>query len=433
MHILKKDPEASDADYSFTPVPLNARKGFWPLLFVMVGFAFNSTGMAVGAKIGVGTNPHSFITAMLLGGLFLSAFTGVLGYIGSRTGMTYDQLCRRAYGSKAFIIPSAMLAVTQIGWFGVCSAMFAIPAAEFFECSPYLTISIAGLAMTTSAYIGFKGLEVISYIAVPLIIILGSLSLYLALSVKGLSPSLSSGPDVPVYDMNSMVALVIGSFISGGCSTPNFTRFAARPFSSVVSTVSAFMFGNSLMIVFGAAGAYCTGSDDIFYVMMSQGLVLSAFVVLGANIWTTNDNALYSSGLSLSSIFLVPKKIMVIAGGLLGTIAAFWLFNNFVHWLVFLSATLPAVGGILIADYFVFPYKYTDENTKSGSCIPALLGTVAGLVAGNSLDFGCAGINSIAAAVLVWTVLSYSEIKNRNRGLNNKINDGKSLNSDFKG
>ena len=66
-----------------------------------------------------------------------------------------------------------------------------------------------------------------------------------------------------------------------------------------------------------------TGSDDIFYVMMSQGLVLSAFVVLGANIWTTNDNALYSSGLSLSSIFLVPKKIMVIAGGLLGTIAAF--------------------------------------------------------------------------------------------------------------
>jgi cytosine permease len=54
-------------------------------------------------------------------------------------------------------------------------------------------------------------------------------------------------------------------------------------------------------------------------------------------------------------------------------------------------------------------------------------------VASNSLDFGCAGINSIAAAVLVWTVLSYSEIKNRNRGLNNKINDGKSLNSDFKG
>ena len=53
MHILKKDPEASDADYSFTPVPLKARKGFWPLLFVMVGFAFNSTGMASRRSVSV--------------------------------------------------------------------------------------------------------------------------------------------------------------------------------------------------------------------------------------------------------------------------------------------------------------------------------------------------------------------------------------------
>ena len=92
--------------------------------------------------------------------------------------------------------------------------------------------------------------------------------------------------------------MVVGSFVSGGTATPNFSRFARSNKSSVITTVIAFFLGNTLMFAFGAVGGAFTGKEDIFYVLIAQGLAIPALIVLGANIWTTNDNALYTSGLS---------------------------------------------------------------------------------------------------------------------------------------
>lgn len=56
------------------------------------------------------------------------------------------------------------------------------------------------------------------------------------------------------------------------------------------------------MFIFGAAGAAAVGQADISDVMIARGLLLPAIVVLGLNIWTTNDNALYASGLGFANI-----------------------------------------------------------------------------------------------------------------------------------
>ena len=56
------------------------------------------------------------------------------------------------------------------------------------------------------------------------------------------------------------------------------------------------------MFIFGAAGAAVTGMSDISDVMVAQGLIIPAIIVLGLNIWTTNDNALYASGLGFANI-----------------------------------------------------------------------------------------------------------------------------------
>ena len=39
-----------DQDYSLEKVPETARKGFWSMFFVMLGFTFFSASMSVGAK-----------------------------------------------------------------------------------------------------------------------------------------------------------------------------------------------------------------------------------------------------------------------------------------------------------------------------------------------------------------------------------------------
>ena len=49
-----KAVEKVDADYSLEAVPESARKGFWNMFFVMVGFTFFSASMSVGAKLGNG-------------------------------------------------------------------------------------------------------------------------------------------------------------------------------------------------------------------------------------------------------------------------------------------------------------------------------------------------------------------------------------------
>ena len=195
------------------------------------------------------------------------------------------------------------------------------------------------------------------------------------------------------------VGLVIGSFVSGGTATPNFVRFAKNNAAAVSTTVTAFFLGNSLMFAFGAVGGAFTGKDDIFYVMIAQGLAIPALIVLGANIWTTNNNALYTGGLGLTNITGLRQKPMVLVSGAVGTVAAIWLYNNFVGWLNFLNATLPPVGAIVMLDYFIHRTAYrAGEEPKHSVHWGSIAGVVLGALVGNFVPAGIASINAMVAA-----------------------------------
>ena len=86
--------------------------------------------MWVGKELADGLDFGGFIISMIIGGLILSLYTGLLGYVGAETGMSLDLLARKAFGAKGSYLPSAMISFTQIGWFGVGIAMFAIPVAN---------------------------------------------------------------------------------------------------------------------------------------------------------------------------------------------------------------------------------------------------------------------------------------------------------------
>ena len=48
--------------------------------------------------------------------------------------------------------------------------------------------------------------------------------------------------------------------------------------------------------------------------MIALNLTLFAVIVLGLNIWTTNDNALYSTGLGLSNTKIKKSPLVLISG-----------------------------------------------------------------------------------------------------------------------
>lgn len=393
--------EQGDHDFSFTRVPEKARKGFLPMFFIMLGFTFFSASMSVGAKLGNGLDLSGFLVAMLFGGIILSAYTGFLAYMSADTGLSFDLLARRSFGKRGSKLASVLIGFTQIGWFGVGVAMFAVPAAELLHLPPFLLVVLAGLCMTASAYFGIQGMEIVSYISVPLIAGLGIYSMAQAIGQGGGLAAIfsKSSGQLSVFEG---IGLVIGSFISGGTATPNFARFAKTKKMAVLTTVIAFFLGNSLMFSFGAVGGAFTGKDDIFYVMIAQGLALAALVVLGSNIWTTNDNALYTGGLGLSNITGIPKRPMVLLAGAVGTLSALWLYNNFVGWLNFLNASLPPIGGILIVDYLMNRKAYFQEDVEKDLHPLAFLGVLLGAVAGNLIPWGISGLNSLLAAVVVY-------------------------------
>ena len=77
--------------------------------------------------------------------------------------------------------------------------------------------------------------------------------------------------------------------------------------------------------------------------MIRLNLFYLAILVLGLNIWTTNDNALYTAGLGLSNITKVRKRPMVVISGILGTVTEVWLYNNFVGCVIILNFTITDI------------------------------------------------------------------------------------------
>ena len=408
----------TDADYTTSAVDKAGRKSNLSMFMVMLGFTFFSASMWVGQQLADGLNFTDFLWALLLGGMILAAYTGSLGYIGAESGLSLDMLARRSFGEKGSWLPSAMISFTQIGWFGVGLALFAIPVAKEFlhlEVTPdvmpwqgYLLVAIAGILMTASAYFGIKSLTIISYIAVPAVAILGTVAMIMAVRQgdSGLVEQFSKG--TKGLGVIAGAGLVVGSFVSGGTATPNFTRFAKNAKVGLWTTVIAFFIGNSLMFLFGAVSSIYAGGNDIFEVMLNLNLFYLAVFVLGLNIWTTNDNALYSAGLGLSNIFGLSKKTMVLISGLIGTVAAVWLYWNFVNWLNVLNCTLPPVGIILILSYFMNRKAYQEDKVTIRKVDWfAVAGVILGAVVANLVHWGFASINGMVVAAICYLAGQY--------------------------
>ena len=397
-----------DLDFSLEAVPEANRNGFWKMLVVMLGFSFFSASMLSGGTLGAGLTVKEFIIIVLVGNLILGLYTGALAYIAAKTGLSTHLLARYAFGEKGSYLPSFLLGATQVGWFGVGVVMFALPVQKVTGLNLYMLIIVAGILMTATAYFGMKALTILSFIAVPAITILGSFSAVKATdSIGGIQGLMDYQPTTSI-GLAAALTICIGSFISGGTLTPDFTRFAKTKKSAVSTTIIAFFIGNSLMFIFGAIGAVAIGNADISEVMFTQGLIIPAILILGLNIWTTNDNSLYASGLGFSNITKIPKNKVVIFNGVVGTILAMWLYNNFVGWLTFLGSTLPPIGAIILADYFLLKrgnYKTLSEMKFKTVNWIALVAWVAGVVLASYVP-GIPPINATVGTAVVYVTLT---------------------------
>ncbi len=394
-----------DTEYSLTAVPQSQKKqGLWAIMMVLVGFTFFTPSMTAGGNLGIALNFNDFFTAVLIGNTFLGLYCGVLAYIGQKTGMTLDLLACRAFGNFGSYLSSALISFTQIGWFGVGVAMFVLPVAKMIGLPVWLLIVTTGFVMTFTAFRGIKALAILGSIAVPLIGILGMYSVNWGIDRMGGFVEIFQTTPANTLTLSSAIAIVVGSFISGGTATPNFTRFAKTYKIAILATVVAFFIGNSVMMIFGAVGGAVTGVADIFDILILQGLALPAIITLGLNIWTTNNNALYTAGLGVSNMTKINMKPMVLVGGAIGTMSSLWLYNNFIDFLNLLSGMIPPVGAVIILHY-LFHKKSYQQKVQINFYFPAIGAVVIGALIGITLPYGIKPLNSLISTGFIFVIL----------------------------
>lgn len=402
-------------DYSLTPVPEQSRRGLISMSAVMLGFTLFAASMWTGGKLGEGFKLWpDLIVVLLAGNLILGVYGALLGYAAAKTNISTHLLSQYSFGRVGSKLPSLMLAVTQVGWFGVGVAMLAYPVNTFLGISTYVLILLGGLAMIYTVTIGIKALEWLNFIAVPAILLLGFASLGKAVvDTEGGLATLMEVTPAASMDISVGIALAVGSFISGATLTPDFVRFAKNRQVGIWATIIGFTFGNSLMFIFGAIGAIATGYADISEVLAFQGLLGAGIVLLVLNIWTTNNNALYASSLGLANITGVKRVHLVWAAGIIGILLAETLYNNFVGWLTFLSIALPPIGGIIISDFYLryktqYPpfigHRFKEINWAA--MIAWAMAIFISLASPESGVLSVAPLNAIVVAIIVHSIAS---------------------------
>jgi cytosine permease len=350
------DDHKVDPDYPLQVVPPHARRGVVSLGLVLLGFTFFTPTMLAGAGIAPSFSFGGFVGVAVLGSLVLGIYVSVLGAIGARTGLTTVVMARYAFGDRGAKLASLLLGGTQIGWYGVTVATLAllVEQATGLDGTGWRWVLIlgSGTIMGVTAFFGYRGMELLSAVSVPLLLIMAGWVSWR--SFQEIDAAGGLGALVPTGEVSLAVAVtaIVGTFASGGTQAPNWTRFARTPRQGFATAAAAFFVGELLMIFFGGIGAIAFGIGDFVEVLFALNLVGWGLVFLVANLWTTNDNTAYNFGVAGAEFFDSPtKKPFVVGGVAIGTVLAMPIYDNLIGYLSWLGILIPAIGGVIIGDF----------------------------------------------------------------------------------
>jgi cytosine permease len=409
-------PATQKEDYPLSPVPAEARRSIWSLAPLLMGFAFTSTTLIAGGQIGPAFKFFpDLILLIVIGNVVLGAYCAALGYIAQKSGLATVLMARFSFGNIGSRWVDFILGITQIGWYAVTNAFVAQALNQLIgipESLNWLVILIFTYGFCATAYFGYTAMDWLSRLAVPAMLVLLAISLALAVKDGGSFAQLQAIQPTESLSFAAGLAVVIGTFISGGTQATNWSRFADTSKNAVNSTLLAFLVINGILVF---AGAFCTlvyGTEDIIQAMAKQGLLFWGLILLILNVWTTQDNTIYAFSMAGANFFRISKRTLFVLGG--ATFAYFLslsgIYSQVIPYLIFLGSVIPPVGGIIMADFWLYR---RGEFPSLETPLPAFnwAGVIAYIVAATTafisgqLSFGVPPINGIIVAAVLYTLL----------------------------
>jgi cytosine permease len=399
--------------------------------------------MVGGVLSGGGLSLPQIIISILIGYGMICAYMIFIGMQACDTGLPVAVMAEGALGKQgARYIISLLLVIACIGWFGIqsatCGTAFASMLASILGMSaPSGAMTAAcsivwGAIMLITACAGFKGLKWLNYVAVPLLVIVclygiiaGIISHNGGAAIAAYAPEQSAG-------LVFGISMTVASFALGGVISADYCRFAKSRSDVVKSSIAGVIPAGLFMLLTGAVMSIVTGQYDISAILASLGVPVIGLIALVLATWTTNVTNAYSGGLALSNLLGFDESKFTITTGIAGAIGtllvAFGLLNAFQGFLSLMSALIPPLAGVVIADYWVV-CKGNKENFKqnSGFSFPGVaaftIGALAACITGGTfasfpglvetvpflnLPFFVGPVNGIVLSLAVYIILKKS-------------------------
>jgi nucleobase:cation symporter-1, NCS1 family len=334
-----------------------------------------------------GMNWWQAMVTILLGNTIVLVPMVLNAHAGTKYGISFPVLCRASFGVRGANLPAILRAIVACGWFGIQTwigglALDALVRAAWpgwagVPAGTAITFMVFWLIQVLVILKGTEGIKLLESWSAPLLLAGGAILLFWAIRAGGgLGHLLAESDRLKGADASfwalfpAALTASIGYWATLSLNIPDFTRYAKSQRSQMLgqalglpTTMTAFAFigvvvTSATIVLFGEAIW-----DPVVLIDRIGGtwvIVFAALVILAAQLTTNMAANVVSPANDFSN--LSPKRISYVAGGLITAVigivmmpwklysdAAAYIFT----WLLGYSSLMGALGGILIADYWV--------------------------------------------------------------------------------
>lgn len=352
---------ADGGNYASGPLPEELTIPGWRVALIIASFTFSLPGFLNGAQAGLAIGLHQAVVAALLAGLILCAGACLTAIVSVRTRLTTYMLVQRSFGIRGAALVNIVIAIVHFCWFGVNvsflgDAMVAAAQEGYGIPGNFHLFVIAGsILITLSTIWGFRTLDRLAMVAVPLV---GVILIAVCVQAVGANPALDIGPaQKPPIPMSFGIALssLVGGNMLTVAAMPDLARFIRTERGAIGGMLLSFPLCAPVLMLVSALIALATGRTDIMQLVVGMGFGIPALAMLVLSVWTINALNLYSAGLSMAATFpRMRQGAIIVVGGAIGCLfALLGIINGFIPFLIALGLIIPPIAAIYVIDAFL--------------------------------------------------------------------------------
>tara|TARA_R110000850_G_scaffold2230_1_gene10990 strand:- start:142 stop:1410 length:1269 start_codon:yes stop_codon:yes gene_type:complete len=401
----------ADDDFAFEEVPPEKTVSGLRIAVVIIGIIIALPAFITGADIGFTLGFRDGVLSILVGGAILTLIAMATGTIGAKTRLSTAMIVRGTFGSVGGRFVSGILAVACLGWFGVTAEVFGQSLREVLVVQSWdvlplpAYIAMGGMLMVLTTLFGFRALQRLSELTVPLLAALIAYTVYLTLNQGDYSALAEDG--MGQATLGDGISAIVGGYAVAVTIFPDLCRFSRTPKGACLAALITYTIAMPGILMLAMIPSIVTHEHDLTIIMTTLGLGIPALVLLVFKAWATNSGNLYFASLSTANFLAYRNlKAIIVAAGIGGVLFAMsGLTDMLIEFLVMLGVSIPPIAGIYIADFMVSGGKkddYTGAVPKINFAAFACWALGIGIAVAARMDFftlsGISAIDSMLTA-----------------------------------